>query len=94
MSKLHHRLDQELLDITLSPELRSRVLARASSPLSRLLRLLNREIEIPMVPALALCMAVVIAGSAWAGRLAVGQAEVQSSQYQMISMERGREPDE
>lgn len=92
MKPFEDRIDRELGDLHLSPALREEILRRAAQkpgPLARLGRFLNREVEIPLAPAAAVCAAAMLAVTVWTGRLALSPEQQSQNQLRLIVQEGG-----
>lgn len=92
MKAFEERIDRELKDFCLSPELREEILRKAAKKpgfFTRLGRFLNREVEVPLAPAAAVMAAAVIAVTVWTGRLSLSQEELNQGQIHLILREGG-----
>ncbi|WHH58081.1 hypothetical protein [Petroclostridium sp. X23] len=94
MRSFKQKIDEELHDTIFDKQLKRHVLEKSQKHGSKLNKFLNREIEIPLTPAIAVCLAVMIAWSAGVGNLEVGGKEIQQSKIKVISMQTGVEQNE
>lgn len=92
MKSFEDRIDRELEDLRLSPALREEILHRAAQKpglLTRLGHFLNREVEIPLAPAAAVCAAAVLAVTVWTGRLVLSPEQQSQNQIRLVVREGG-----